>query len=100
MYLLIVDKVVLGIIERTVSVLADAFAMERFVFHHAVEEGSGGGDAFGCTWAFVDEFGKDTQGLAIAFKAAMWTHHLVEFTFTNVTERWMPHVVSETHCFS
>ncbi len=99
MGLLVVDEVVLGIVGRAVGLGADAFAVQRFVFHDAVEEGAGGGDALGRAGAFVDQLGEDTQGLAVTFESTVGRHQLVQFAFANVAEGRVAHVVGEADGF-
>lgn len=75
--LLVVDEVVARIVWRAVSLGADAFAVQRLILHHAIEEGAGGSDAFGRARAFVDQLGQDAEGLAVTFEAAVRSHQLV-----------------------
>ena len=99
MGLLVVDEVVVRIVGRAVGLGADAFAVQRFILHNAVEEGAGRGDPFGRAGAFVDQLGQDAQSLAVAFEAAVRSHQLVEFALADVAEGRVAHVVGEADGF-
>lgn len=89
--LIVIDEVVLRGSACGLLVLG----VKGLVFHHSVEESTGGGNPPGAPGAFVDQLGQDAQGLTVALESAVGGHQLVEFALADMAEGRMPEVVGQ-----